>query len=298
MKDCTTPVFEPISLERQDEYLERFARCPQKASDYSFINLWGWAEEYGLQWHFGDTHVWLRQTRPHVVHWAPVGPWNDVDWSRCPVIGCCGTFTRVPEVLAVLWQRTLGPRVELAEARGHWDYLYSVPELTALSGNRFHKKKNLLNQFLRTTDHNYHTMTPDCVEAALQMQLDWLRWRDAESQELLGAENNAIRRVLQSWDSLRGVFGGVIEVEGQRAAYTVAEHLCERTVVIHFEKAHTHYKGIYQAINQMFLEHEAGGYELVNREQDLGDPGLRKAKESYNPVDYLKKFEVTVHPAG
>jgi hypothetical protein len=77
-------------------------------------------------------------------------------------------------------------------------------------------------------------------------------------------------------------------------AYTVAEALTDETVVIHFEKGDTQYKGIYQAINQMFLAHSAGNFLLVNREQDLNDPGLRKAKLSYQPVKFLQKYRVTL----
>lgn len=75
-------------------------------------------------------------------------------------------------------------------------------------------------------------------------------------------------------------------------AYTVAEALDETSVVIHFEKGCPHFKGVYQAINQIFLEQCCQGYEIVNREQDLGDLGLRKAKLSYNPVGFLEKYTV------
>ena len=78
------------------------------------------------------------------------------------------------------------------------------------------------------------------------------------------------------------------------AAYTVAEGLTPDTVVIHFEKGDTQYKGIYQAINQMFLAHAGDGFRLVDREQDLNDEGLRKAKLSYNPVQFLRKYRVNL----
>lgn len=293
----TTPEFTPVSLDRQAEYLERFAQCPQKASDYSFVNIWGWAEEYGLEWFFGESHVWLRQTRPDIVYWAPVGPWTDTDWTKCPVLNAPGgRYIRVPEVLADIWGATFGDAISINEARDHWDYIYDVAELSQLKGNRFHKKKNLLNQFKKKYDYVYHSMTPDCVEAALDMQHEWFSWRDEESQQTLAAENRAIARVLTSWDALYGVFGGVIEVDGAQAAYTVAERLTNDTLVIHFEKGHTPYKGVYQAINQMFLSGDATDYVSVNREQDLGDPGLRKAKESYNPIGYLKKFDISLNP--
>ena len=75
------PVFEPIDIHKQNEYLRYFARSPQKASDYSFINLWGWADVYGLQWAWTDNLVWIRQTEPEAAYWAPVGDWQGVAWD-------------------------------------------------------------------------------------------------------------------------------------------------------------------------------------------------------------------------
>ena len=83
-------------------------------------------------------------------------------------------------------------------------------------------------------------------------------------------------------------------VDGSMVAYTVAEALIRDMLLIHFEKGDTQYKGIYQAINQKFLANSAAGYTFVNREQDLNDEGLRKAKLSYHPEDYLRKFRVTL----
>jgi hypothetical protein len=88
--------------------------------------------------------------------------------------------------------------------------------------------------------------------------------------------------------------GGAITVDDEMVAYTVAEALTDETVVIHFEKGDTQYKGVYQAINQMFLENTAGEFSFVNREQDLNDEGLRKSKLSYHPVKFVKKYRLTL----
>ena len=289
-----TQDFAPLCLTGMAEYLARLAACPQKVSDYSFANLWGWCEEYGLEWRFGDTHVWLRQTKPEVVYWAPVGPWEAIDWNACPVLGAGGSFVRVPEHLALAWSQAFPGRVEAQEDRGHWDYVYSVEELTRLSGNRFHKKKNLLKQFTKTYVYDYHPLTADCIEEVLQMQLEWCQWREAEGDATLIAENRAISRVVKDWDRLPNLLGGAVRVDGRMIAYTVAEPLDPSMLVIHFEKGHSAFKGVYQAVNQMFLEHQAQDFQWVNREQDLGDEGLRKAKMSYNPANFLKKYRVRI----
>jgi len=129
---------------------------------------------------------------------------------------------------------------------------------------------------------------------ALSLQTDWCTWRDCESFETLSAENAAIEKVLTGWSDLKGIAGGIILVDGSVAAYTVAEKLSENMLLIHFEKANPDYKGAYQAINQKFLEHSAHEPMQVNREQDLDDEGLRKAKQSYHPIDFLRKYKVTL----
>ena len=284
--------FEPISIDLQDRYVKYFSRVSQKGSDYSFINLWGWAEAYGLLWAWDEDLVWIRQTRPNEIMWAPVGAWDRIDWdhrfdqfeSEPPF------FTRLPEPLVEYWKRRNVNPYHFEEERGNWDYLYSVPELISLKGNRFHKKKNLLNQFLKKYNFRYIPIDPGWTEEALRMQNNWCAWRDCESSEMLDAENQVIEKILKYWEKLSNILGGAILIEGKMAAYTVGELLDNDTLVIHFEKGNQEYQGIYQAINQIFLSHQENRFQVVNREQDLDDPGLRKAKLSYNPIGYIRKY--------
>src|SRR4030042_2390921 len=98
---------EPISIDLQDRYVKYFSRVSQKGSDYSFINLWGWAEAYGLLWAWDEDLVWIRQTRPNEIMWAPVGAWDRIDWdhrfgqfeSEPPF------FNSLPEPLVAYWKR-------------------------------------------------------------------------------------------------------------------------------------------------------------------------------------------------
>ena len=287
--------FEPITLDRQEEYHACLAGCPQlMTSDFSFANVFGWADHYGLEWAFHNGLCFIRQERPQPVLWAPIGPWENYDWARCQAMPG-KRFTRVPEALARQWSIAFGNKVTLEENRDHWDYVYSVEELISLNGKKFHKKKNLLNQFKKNYLYTYESMAPECVEEVLEMQDEWYKWYEENNpSEALRAENHAITRVLQHIDQIKGLMGATIRVEGKVIAYTVAEPLCEDSLVIHFEKGDIRYKGVYQAINQMFLENDGAEYTNVNREQDLGDEGLRKAKLSYNPSFFLKKFNAVL----
>ena len=288
--------FEPIRLEKQKDYMQRLGLCPQVSSDYSFVNLWAWADDYGLRWAWDEQLVWIKQTHPEMFLWAPVGPWDQIDWQTRYDAGVNAemVFNRIPQKLAELWRAKLGGRLQMAEERGHWDYLYTVADLIELKGNRYHKKKNLLNQFLKNYDYTYVPFGTELIEQAMGMQEDWCTWRDCESSEVLSAENKAIYRILKDWQQLEGTMGGAIIVADRMVAYTVADALTKDTVVIHFEKGDTQYKGVYQAINQMFLAHSVRHFALVNREQDLNDEGLRKAKLSYHPVEFVAKYRITL----
>jgi hypothetical protein len=288
--------FESINLKKQSEYLKYFTKCSQKVSDYSFINLWGWAKEYGLEWAWTDDLVWIRQTIPKIRYWAPMGSWDGIDWKSCfnEFSGTQARFIRIPEKLLRAWKENYGDHIKIEDERGNWDYIYSVSELIELAGKRFHKKKNLLNQFRKNYDFQYIPFDSEMIDMAMSMQQDWCTWRDCESSEALAAENNAISRILNNWKNLNGLLGGAIIVNEAMAAYTVAESLSKDMLLIHFEKGNPDFKGIYQAINQIFLESSGQNHELVNREQDLDNEGLRKAKLSYHPVDFLKKYRITL----
>ena len=287
--------FAPILIDQQDDYRRHLAQCRQIASDYSFTNLFGWGPEYGLEWAWNDGLVWIRQSHPFPALWAPVGDWEAADWSSImpAMTSVADRVIRLPEALQQIWKDTASDSGRFQESRGQWDYLYRIEALAELKGNRFHKKKNLVNQFRKNYSFDYLPFGPEMVRQALTMQEDWCAWRDCENHDTLAAENKAIARVLEKWRDLEGLTGGALRVDDQLVAYTIAEKMPDQTVVIHFEKGNPAFKGSYQAINQLFLENLAPGADLVNREQDLDDEGLRKAKLSYHPVDYIKKYELT-----
>lgn len=291
------PIAAPAALSKQSAFKNRLAQCPQVTSDYSFLNLWAWAEEHDLSWAWEEDLVWIRQGSPSPCYWAPIGPWQDVDWNERFVKNFPGgaRFIRVPELLAGMLTSSLKDSVDIKDARGHWDYLYDLNDLVALQGNRFHKKKNLVNQFKKKYDYTLVPLGPDFAKEALALQEDWCLWRDCESIEALAAENRVIKKVFANWNSFENLMGSGILVDSRLVAYTVAEPLGKQEILIHFEKGNTDYKGVYQAINQTFLESIQDRFTVVNREQDLDDPGLRKAKESYQPSGFQKKYEMILH---
>jgi len=289
------PDFEPISIYRQEEYRAILSTSNITASDYSFINLWAWAQEYGLSWAWERGLVWIRQASPIPCMWAPVGCRAGTQWEE--IFHEPGLkellFARVPENLLSAWEKQMPGKVHAIQTRDHWDYLYAVSDLVELPGSSFHKKKNLLNQFRKRHSFSYQEITRAVIPQVLAIQEDWCAWRDCESEDMLSAENRCIKRVLDAWEDLSGITGAAIFVQDRPAAFTVAEAFSEDVLLIHFEKGMPGYTGIYQAINQMFLERNRR-YAVVNREQDLGNDGLRQAKLSYNPTGFVRKYQVRI----
>jgi hypothetical protein len=289
ISDTMTLKYSPISFDMKEEYEARRAATPEKTSDYSFVNLYGWGSEYGLEWAFDGPLVWIRETSPKLRYWAPVGNWHEYDFSSVIAANDIHDCIRVPHALANLWEDTL--QCTVIEDRGQWDYVYDTEKLIGLRGNKLHKKKNHLNRFKKMYSYSYETLTEERIPEVLEFQRQWMCSRECRKGDPLSSEDRVVRSVFSEWRRLP-LMGGIVRVDGKIIAYTVAEALTDEMLLIHFEKADTNYRGSYQAINQLFLEHEGQGYTSVDREQDFGDEGMRHAKSSYHPERFLKKYRI------
>lgn len=182
--------------------------------------------------------------------------------------------------------------MELPDAR---DYLYSAEKLKKLSGKKLHKKKNHLNSFLKEYEGRFEYRTICCsdredVWAFLE------KWRIQKGQEVehhLDPEVEGIHEILNNCSVFDVRMGGIY-VDNTLEAFSIGSfNPMEKMAIIHIEKANPDIRGLYQYINQQFLINEFPDAEIVNREDDLGLPGLRRAKESYDPVGYARKFRIT-----
>lgn len=294
--------FEPVSLEKSESYYQFWDTTPRRSLDYTLPNLWGWQQYYGMEWRFDENFCWIRQTRPFIAHWAPLGNWNGVNWEQVMASVIDEEqrhFIRVPAELVEIWQNNLPGRVDAAEDRGQWEYLYLQEDLANLSGNKFHKKRNHLNAFIKAYgDPDYRVVKDGMVSDVLSVQDDWCHWHECDDSPSLRAENDAINRVLAHWHKFRDLRCGSIYVDGRMIAFSVGEKLDDQTLGVHFEKGLNGYKGVYQAMNYEFARHAGEGFKWINRAQDLGEEGLRQAKLTYLPADFLRKFIVTVRKSA
>ena len=171
------------------------------------------------------------------------------------------------------------------EDRDNFDYLYQRSDLAELQGRKYHKKHNLIRTFISNYEYTAKPLLDEHIPAAMEVLEKWREENDAPGD--YAAAREALE---QSWELQ--LCGGIYFVDNRPAGYTLGEELANSTsFVIHFEKAITEYKGIYQFINQSFASILPDFYQTINREQDLGDPGLRQAKHSYKPTDYVRKYQ-------
>jgi hypothetical protein len=161
-------------------------------------------------------------------------------------------------------------------------------DLAELPGDKYDAKRNFVTRCLSKHTCRYASIGPSEINECLQLQTQWCNLRNCSLVPGLEAENTAIKAVFDNYAYL-GIIGGAVYVDDKLEAFTLAEPLNDNTAVVHFEKANPEIEGLYQVVNQWFCQKALRNLKFVNREQDLGLPGLRKAKESYYPHYMVEK---------
>ena len=176
--------------------------------------------------------------------------------------------------------------------RDYADYVYETEKLITLSGKKLHGKRNHINKFKSMhSDWSYEPITDENTAECVAMAQKWRELNGCDEDEEKQAEFCVTLNALKMRKEL-GLTGGLLRAEGEVIAFTLGEPGGNDTFIVHIEKAYADIQGAYPMINQQFAEHEAAGYKYINREEDTGAEGLRKAKLSYYPVMLLEKGNV------
>ena len=292
------PRFKDLTLEDKPPCDQLFTQFPPVISEFTFTNLFIWRHAYQIKISRLQNFLCLLSEQGGSSFFFP--PIGEGDVIKCyqsflQYLGGKGIppkIVRVPEaVVAQIDWKTSGMKVELD--RNQCDYVYLTQDLIELKGRKYHRKRNHIKQFQENYSYQYIPLTPEWIPQCLQLETEWCDLRHCEASPGLLNESFAIKEAFTHFEKL-GVKGGAILINGKVEAYTLGDPLNLDTVVIHIEKANPAYEGLYPTINQAFLENQWSGYAYVNREQDLGEEGLRKAKESYFPHRLVNKYTVTL----
>jgi len=292
------PQFVDLSLSDKPLFDAAFTRFPPVISEFTFTNLFIWRHPYRVKiTRVGGFLCLLSDQGEHSFFFPAMGEGNVVECYRVLLQdlkkrGAPPKIARVPEDVVVPIDWTAEGMVAQLD-RNQCDYVYLVNDLARLEGRKYHRKRNHIKQFKDKYPYEYVALTPEWIPECLRLQSDWCDLRHCDAIPGLTHEFVAIKEAFAHFETLK-VTGGAILIDGKLEAFTFGEPLNRDTVVIHIEKANPAFEGLYPMINQAFLEHHWTPYTYVNREQDLGEEGLRKAKESYFPHHLVNKYTITL----
>ena len=289
--------FKRAELEDKDIITHYFKHHTSRSCERTFVNVFLWSRKYPVKWAIiEDTLVFKSQDDEHLSFAFPAGDEEAVK----RVIPLLSAYSRergyafsmynvTPDNFHQLEEWFPG-RYEIEYDPDSADYVYESEKLATLSGKKLHGKRNHINKFKAVYENrwSYEAMSGDNLEECFQMALKWRNDNGCNDDEEKNVEMCVTLNALRLFEELE-LSGGVLRVDGEIVAFTLGEPVCSDTFVVHIEKAFADIQGAYPMINQQFVEHECMDYLYVNREEDTGSEGLRKAKLSYRPVFMVEK---------
>ena len=287
----------PLTINDRALFYQYYSENPAKCSYLSFANLFLWKDAEDIHY-FEYTH-----------HLVVTGKsiYNGKRYFMMPLGGClCGKlksyldefFGKDYHIYGITAQdlesvqKNCGDIFEIHRERDMDNYVYTTEKLISLSGKKLHGKRNHINKFKDLyPNHSYEPLTAENLEKIRPFIEDWYQ-KKAESDSSVLTEKTALENALANFEALE-LKGGMLLVDDKVVAFTIGEQLNEDTALIHFEKADTDYQGAYPMINQQFVQNAWSHLTYVNREDDMGIEGLRKAKLSYYPDLMVEMYSAT-----
>jgi hypothetical protein len=285
------PQMRPLAIEDKALLDVAFRTMQPEISQYTFTNIFAWRGSRNTQVCRFEGQILIRgEVSEHKVLLQPIGE-GDVAATIKKFLVLPeeqgSEFKYLPKSGADVLRNDSG--VQVTEDRDNADYVYFTDDLVDLPGRKYDAKRNFINRFKSEHEYRYLDLSPDVAARCMTFEEHWCTDRSCQSDEGLSHEMEAVLEMLVNFEHL-GYEGGAIEVDGSIAAFTTGEALNPETFVVHVEKADAKLAGIYAVINNEFCRHAAGRFKYVNREQDLGIPGLRQAKLSYHPLRIVETF--------
>ena len=288
--------FRDITIQDKDTITAYTMNSCRRNCDLSFSNLCSWRFLYHTKFAIINNFLVFKfWAGDELAYMMPVGEGNleevlnelieDARQEGEPfcMLGVCSCMR---EDLEAIMPGQFGFTVD----RDYADYIYLRSDLATLKGKKFQSKRNHINKFRNTyPDYKYSPITKDRIQECLELEAKWCKANDCDQQEGTGNERRALIYALNHFEEL-GLTGGILHVNGQIVAFTFGMPINKETFGVHVEKADTSIDGAYAMINYEFANHIPEQYIYINREEDLGIEGLRKAKLSYHPETILAKY--------
>lgn len=290
--------FKPIDISMKQMVEHYTAKWKLECSEYTFSNLLMWGCGGNIMLAEDEQALYI------LLHWgnerfmfAPLTVEPDSEYYQTALdkaaeymrSNCIPpVFKGISGPIKAAFERCTG--YELTEDRNNSDYVYTMESLRDLAGKKLHAKRNHIHQFMAQYGERYEyvKITGDMMGECVDVYNEWLSEKSPDETDNM--EPCAIKTLLMHMGTL-GIRGGGIRIDGKLAAFTLGQRMDDNMAVVHIEKADNEIMGLYTVINNQFVQHELTDVKFINREEDMGMEGLRKAKLSYYPAYMIDKFD-------
>ena len=297
-------IFKDIDMESRELLNPYFDLEDYEACEYCFNTLYMWQHLYKTGYYIGDgLAVIVAEYEGNTFSILPLAKKEDMPRVIKFIIDYFEKeqkkiyFRGITKEVVDYLKENYPDKFDYTEERDLFDYVYDGDSMRELKGRKNVKKRNHINYFLKEYEgrFEYRLLDENDFDACLKLVEEWTSNKEENGQvdEEMEEELIGIKKLFNSFpvikDKLKiaGIF-----IDGKLEAFTMGEYLNHNMALIHIEKANPSIRGLYPYINQQFLVNEFSDVEFVNREEDLGIEGLRKAKLSYHPVKFVEKYTV------
>lgn len=268
-----------------------------RGSEYCFGNNFIWADVYSYRiGRYKDFYLQYNEEAKHFAFPAGEGDLGEVvqvmmnyakdhDFPFVMHVSHTANKEKLEALMPGRWH--------FEERQDYFDYIYTAESLITLKGKKLHSKRNFINRFIEK-EWSVEPITSDNIKECEEFNQFWCVQNNCCQDEGKREEMCAARKALKYFDVL-GFKGCILKQEGRVVAYSIGERINSDTMIVHIEKADAEVPGAYPMINKQFATMFASDCTYVNREEDMGVEGLRKAKMSYNPVMFTERYRVTLN---
>lgn len=289
--------YAPVTFRDKDIFLSHFSRFPQIHSDNTYTNMMCWNHFAHYRFAMIEDNILISSTIDGNTKFRPpIGPRNPAvlhDVFRLAIENGDDKPLVLIDDASRSWIREEFPDLPMEKDRNYFEYVYQREDLAELPGRKYLNIRRHLNKFWRRCSPVVEEIKEKNIEEVRIFLQEWCEWKDCDSEPFLRYEKEAVMFAISYFKEL-GLSGIMIRVDDKPGAIALFEIMNPKTAVVHFEKALPDCEGIYKAINAETARFLKGRVEFINRESDMGVPGLRTAKTRYRPhhmveVYYAKK---------
>ncbi len=268
-------------------------------SEMTFTNLYAWRRAYRFRYTIAGGLLCVISVPEHGAPFAmmPVGRIDKESFEEAFAIlkqyfrqqGWKLIFKKIAHDEVPFFNAHIASEKAVVYDRDNSDYIYKTSDLINLKGKKYDGKRNHIRKFERQHEYEYVPLESIYIDECAEIMEQWCKDKDCKCINGENCERDANLQILNNFNTL-DCKGALVKVDGAFEAFTIGEMLNDNTAVIHIEKAKGSIDGLYTFINQQFAQNAWGSAEYINREQDLGIEGLRRAKLSYQPVNLIDKY--------